>query len=51
MVFLILMVFGFAGVYFGEGLVVVIIWMMDINGLISGVIIVGGWNILVIFGI
>ncbi|MGQ4824240.1 PTS transporter subunit EIIC, partial [Enterococcus faecalis] len=26
-------------------------WMMDINGPISGAIIAGGWNILVIFGI
>lgn len=46
-----LMVFGPAGVYLGEGLAAVITWMMDINGPISGAIIAGGWNILVIFGI
>lgn len=46
-----LMVFGPAGVYLGEGLAAAITWMMDINGPISGAIIAGGWNILVIFGI
>ncbi|WP_165037925.1 PTS transporter subunit EIIC [Enterococcus sp. ZJ1622] len=46
-----LMVFGPAGVYLGEGLAFAITWMMDINGPISGAIIAGGWNILVIFGI
>lgn len=45
-----LMLFGPAGVYIGEGLAAAITWMLNVNGLISGALIAGFWNVLVIFG-
>lgn len=44
-------VFGPFGVYLGMGIADAVSWLMNLNGWISGAIIAGIWNILIMFGI
>ncbi len=46
-----MIVFGPFGVYVGNGIAAVINWLLDKNGLITGAIIGGAWNVFVVFGL
>lgn len=46
-----LIVIGPIGVYLGEGIAMVVNWLIERSGMLTGVLIGGGWSVLVSFGI
>ena len=51
MVPLTLIVIGPIGVYVGEGIANVVNWLIERSGILTGVLIGGGWSVLVSFGV